>query len=128
MAEIAIAVPSSSSSWNGVPRTRHDHDDHATAPHAMSPSTLVSVSSSFCSGDRVRVTEVSIVGDLPHLGLHPGLGRRPAAAVPRVTEVFWNSMFDRSPIRTSPAGSVVAVLGHRRALPGQRRLLGLQRG
>ena len=32
------------------------------------------------------------------------------AAVPRVTEVFWNSMFDRSPTATSPAGSVPASL------------------
>ena len=34
---------------------------NATAPHAMIPRTLVSDPSSFCSGDRVRVTEVSIV-------------------------------------------------------------------
>ena len=34
---------------------------NATAPQAMMPSTLVSESSSFCSGERVRVTEVSIV-------------------------------------------------------------------
>ncbi len=32
-------------------------------------------------------------------------------AVPRVTEVFWNTMFDRSPRPTSPAGRVFASLG-----------------
>ena len=34
---------------------------NATAVHAMMPSTFVSEPSSFCSGDRVRVTDVSIV-------------------------------------------------------------------
>jgi hypothetical protein len=34
---------------------------NATAVHAMEPRTFVRVPSSFCSGDRVRVTEVSIV-------------------------------------------------------------------
>ena len=34
---------------------------NATAPQAMMPSTFVSESSSCCSGERVRVTEVSIV-------------------------------------------------------------------
>ena len=33
----------------------------ATAVQAMIPRTRVSESSSFCSGDRVRLTEVSIV-------------------------------------------------------------------
>jgi hypothetical protein len=32
------------------------------------------------------------------------------AAVPLVTDVFWNSMFARSPIATSPAGSTPAAL------------------
>ena len=38
---------------------------NATAAHAMIPSTFVSVSSSRCSGDRVRVTDVSIVAIWP---------------------------------------------------------------
>ena len=33
----------------------------ATAPQAMTPSTFVSESSSRCSGDLVRVTELSMV-------------------------------------------------------------------
>ena len=47
-------------------------------------------------------------------------------AVPRVTDVFWKSMFVRSPSPTSPSGERARVLGHRGALPGQRRLLRLQ--
>ena len=61
IAEMAIAVPSSSSSFAGVPRIVPTITITATAPHAMVPRTLVSESSSFCSGDRVRVTELSIV-------------------------------------------------------------------
>ena len=34
---------------------------NATADQAMTPSTLVSESSSFWSGERVRVTDVSMV-------------------------------------------------------------------
>ena len=66
IAEIAIAVPSSSRSWSaGIPRSSPTTTMTATAPHAMMPSTLVSESSSRCSGDRVRVTEVSIVAIWP---------------------------------------------------------------
>ena len=60
MAEIAIAVPSSSSSWIGVPRTSPTTMITATAPQATRPSTLVNVSSSRWSGDRVRTTLVSM--------------------------------------------------------------------
>jgi hypothetical protein len=59
-AEIAIAVPSSSS-WTGTPRSSPTMTMTATAPQAMSPRTFVSESSSFCSGDRVRVTVDSMV-------------------------------------------------------------------
>ena len=48
-------------------------------------------------------------------------------AVPRVTDVFWNSMFDRSPTATSAVGQRRGVLGDRRALAGERRLLRLER-
>ena len=61
MAEIAIAVPKRRSSFPGMPRARPTAKMKATAVHAMTASTLVSESSSFCSGERVRVTEVSIV-------------------------------------------------------------------
>ena len=64
---------------------------NATAVQAMIPSTLVSESSSFCSGDRVRVTEVSIVAIWPISRLIP-VAVTTIAPVPRVTDVFWNSM------------------------------------
>jgi hypothetical protein len=103
MAEIAIAVPSNSS-WVNPTTTMN-----ATALHAMIPRTFVSVPSSFCNGDRVRVTEVSIVAIRPIWVCMP-VSVATIAAVPLVTEVFWNSMFDRSPIATSPPGSVRASL------------------
>jgi hypothetical protein len=61
IAEIAIAVPSSTTSVNDSPRAMPTTMMMSTAVHAITPSTLVSVSSSRCSGERVRVTEVSIV-------------------------------------------------------------------
>ena len=99
---------------------------NATAPQAMSPRTLVSEPSSFCSGDRVRVTDVSIVAICPICVCMP-VAVTTIAAVPRVTEVFWNSMFERSPSATSRPASAPRVLRDRRALAGQRRLLRLQR-
>ena len=82
---------------------------NATAVQAMMPSTLVSESSSFCSGDRVRVTEVSIVAIWP-IWVSMPVAVTTIAAVPRVTEVFWNSMFVRSPSATSPPGRTAASL------------------
>ena len=82
---------------------------NATALHAMIPRTFVSDPSSFCNGDRVRVTEVNIVAIRPIWVCMP-VSVATITAVPLVTEVFWNSMFDRSPIATSPAGSVSASL------------------
>ncbi len=61
MAEIAIAVPSSTTSLKSSPRARPTITMNATAAHAMVPSTFVRESSSRWSGERVRVTEVSIV-------------------------------------------------------------------
>ena len=61
IAEIAIEVPSRSSSLKFRPRSSPTTTMNATAAQAMIPSTFVSESSSCCSGERVRVTEVSIV-------------------------------------------------------------------
>ncbi len=102
IAEIAIAVPSSSSSSTGVPRAHPITTMKATAVHAMIPITFVSESSSCCSGDRVRVTEVSIVAICP-ISVRMPVAVTTIAPVPRVTDVFWNSMFERSPMATSPA-------------------------
>ena len=46
-------------------------------------------------------------GDLAHLRLHAGAVTT-IAPVPRVTDVFWNSMFVRSPSATSSPGSTAA--------------------
>ena len=109
MAEMAMAVPSSSSWSAGIPRSSPTTTMTATAPHAMMPSTLVSESSSRCSGDRVRVTEVSIVAICPICVSMP-VAVTTMVAVPRVTEVFWKSMLVRSPSPTSAEASGPASL------------------
>ena len=110
IAEIAIAVPSSSTSLNGRPRATPTTTMNATAPHAISPSTFVSEPSSFCSGERVRVTDVSIVAIWP-IWVSMPVAVTTIAAVPRVTAVFWNSMFERSPSATSAPASAPASFG-----------------
>ena len=92
------------------PRARPTTTMNATAAQAIVPSTLVSESSSRCSGERVRVTEVSIVAIWPISVCMP-VAVTTIAAVPRVTEVFWNSMFERSPSATSPPASASASFG-----------------
>ena len=72
----------------------------STAAHAMIPSTFVSVSSSRWSGDRVRVTVVSIVAIWP-IWVPMPVAVTTIVAVPRVTAVFWNSMLARSPTGVS---------------------------
>ena len=56
-----MAVPSNSNWLIGIPRISPTTTMNATAVQAMMPSTRVKVSSSFCSGDRVRVTDVNMV-------------------------------------------------------------------
>ena len=99
---------------------------NATAAQAMIPSTFVSESSSFCSGDRVRVTEVSIVAIWP-ISVSIPVAVTTIVAVPRVTAVFWKTMFERSPSADVAAGERAGVLADRGALAGQRRLLRLER-
>ena len=107
IAEIAIAVPSSRRSVAGIPRMRPATTMTATAPHAMMPRIVVSESSSRCSGERVRVTEVSIVAIWPIWVCIP-VAVTTSVPVPRVTEVFWKSMFVRSPRATSADASTPA--------------------
>ena len=73
---------------------------NATAAQAMIARIFVSESSSFCSGERVRVTEVSIVAIWP-ISVSIPVAVTTTAAVPRVTAVFWKTMFERSPSPTS---------------------------
>lgn len=58
----------------------------------------------------MRSTDVNIVAIRPIWVLIP-VSVTTIAAVPRVTDVFWKSMFVRSPMLTSPAGSTAASLG-----------------
>ena len=109
MAEIAIAVPSSTRSSKSRPRIRPTTTMKATAVQAMTPRTFVSESSSFCRGDRTRDTEVSIVAIRP-ISVSMPVAVTTIAPVPRVTEVFWNSMLVRSPRATSAVGSAAASL------------------
>ena len=99
----------------------------ATAVHAMTPSTLVSLSSSCWSGDFVFSTDDSSVAMLPICVVMP-VAVTSIVPVPRVTDVFWNAMLARSPRGTSSSASVIDVLADRRALAGQRRFLRLHRG
>ena len=126
IAEIAIAVPSSSTSLKFSPRATPTTTMNATAPHAISPSTFVSEPSSFWSGERVRVTEVSIVAIWP-IWVRMPVAVTTIAAVPLVTAVFWKSMFERSPSGDVGAREDAGVLRDRRALAGQGRLLRLER-
>ena len=82
---------------------------NATAVQAMMPSTLVSESSSRWSGERTRVTEVSIVAIRP-ISVSMPVAVTTIAPVPRVTEVFWNSMSARSPSGTSGEASTAGSL------------------
>jgi hypothetical protein len=77
----------------------------ATAVQAMTPSTLVSESSSRCSGDRVRFTSVSMVAMRPISVCMP-VAVMTTVEVPRVTDVFWKTMSVRSPNATSPGARV----------------------
>ena len=70
----------------------------------------MSESSSRCSGERLRVTDVSIVAMRP-ISVDMPVAVTTIAAVPLVTEVFWKRMFVRSPRETSPAGRVPASFG-----------------
>ena len=95
----------------GSPRARPTTKMKATADQAMTASTLVSESSSFCSGERVRVTDVSIVAIWPIWVCMP-VAVTTTVAVPRVTDVFWKAMLD---------AVVRARRPHRRASPRPSR-------
>ena len=110
IAEIAMAVPRSRTSPAFMPRASPTTTITATALHAMMPSTLVRESSSRCSGERLRVTEVSIVAIWPIWVCMP-VAVTTTEAVPRVTDVPWKSMLERSPRVTSWSGSAAASLG-----------------
>ena len=105
MAEIAIATPRSRTSDSGSPRKSPTTTITATAVQATMPMTDVSLSSSCCSGDRVRVTDDSMLAICPIWVCMP-VAVTTMTPVPRVTDVFWNSMFVRSPSAASAVSRV----------------------
>ena len=90
------------------------------------PNTFVRPSSSRCSGDVVRFVAVTMSAMRPIWVAWP-VAVTTNVAAPRVTCVFWNTMFVRSPSATSSPATRAGVLGHWRALAGERRLLHLER-
>ena len=89
------------------------------------PSTRVRVSSSFCSGDRVRVTEVSMVAICPIWVFMP-------VPVTTIDACPWSPTCSGTACSSGPRARTRRrqdgiVLAHRGALPGQRGLLRLQR-
>ena len=89
---------------------------------------MVRPSSSRCSGDFVRLVAVTMSAMWPIWVDCAGGDHDDDVAEPRVTCVFWNTRFVRSPSAVSPVGERRGVLGDRRALAGERRLLDLERG
>ena len=111
-------------SW---PRTMPKMAMTATAMKAIRPNTLVMPSSSRCSGERDRLVAVTIPAIWP-ISVALPVAVTTNAVVPRVTWVFWNTRLVRSPSAHLAVGQGHRVLGHRRALTGQRGFLHLQRG
>ena len=109
MAEIAIEMPSRSTEAISWPRTRSNTTITATAPHAIHPSTPVRESSSRCSGDFAGATAESIEAMRP-ISVPIPVSVTTIVAVPRVTWVFWNTMFTRSPSVVSGSRTAVASL------------------
>ena len=67
-------------------------------------------SSSRCSGDRDRLVAVTMRAIRP-ISVALPVAVTANTVVPRVTWVFWNTRFVRSPRATSPPGSVAGSLG-----------------
>ena len=81
----------------------------ATAVQASRPKIFVMPSSSRCSGERTRLVAVTMSAMRPICVAWP-VSVTTKLAVPRVTCVFWNTRFVRSPSAVSPAGSVARSL------------------
>lgn len=105
IAEIAIEMPSRITEAISCPRSSPAMMMIATAPQAIHPSTPVSESSSRCRGDFAGLTADSIEAIRPICVVMP-VSVITTIAVPRVTCVFWNTMFARSP-RVVSASAIV---------------------
>ena len=109
MAAIAVDMHSSTRVVVSWPRARPKMAITATAIKAIVPNTLVMSSSSRCSGERVRLVAVTRPAMRP-ISVASPVAVTTNAAVPRVTWVFWNTRFVRSPSATSPSGRVTRSL------------------
>ena len=110
MEAIAVEMHSSTSVVVSWPRTRPKMAMIATATKAIRPNTLVMPSSSCCSGERDRLVAFTMPAIRP-ISVALPVAVTTNAVVPRVTWVFWNTRFVRSPSATSPSGNVPASLG-----------------
>src|SRR5215469_10088594 len=104
IAAIAVETHSSTSVVRSWPRTMPKMAITATASQATVPNTLVMPSSSRCSGERDRFVAVTMSAIWP-ISVAAPVAVTTNAAEPRVTCVFWNTRFVRSPSGTSPSGS-----------------------
>ncbi len=82
---------------------------NTTTTHATDPKILVIPSSSFCRGERCRWVEVTIFAIRPISVLDP-VAVTATVAVPRVTCVFWNTRFVRSPSAVPASSTLVPSL------------------
>ena len=110
MEAIAVEMHNSSRVVVSWPRARPKMAMISTAANAIVPNTLVMLSSSRCSGDWDRWVAVTMVAILP-ISVALPVAVTTIVAVPRVTWVFWNTRFVRSPSAVSPSGSVPGSLG-----------------
>ncbi len=78
-----------------------------------------SVRIAFCSGDGACSTALSIPAILP-ISVSVPVPVTITVAVPRVTEVFWNTVFERSPSAVSGSSNVPPSFGTGRSRPSAR--------
>ena len=110
MDAIAVEMHSSTSVEVSWPRAMPKMAITATASQAIRPNTLVMPSSSRCSGERERLVAVTRPAILP-ISVAVPVAVTTIAAEPRVTCVFWNTRFVRSPSAISPSGRAARSFG-----------------
>ena len=109
MDAIAVEMHNSTRVVVSWPRAMPKMAITATARKAISPNTLVMPSSSRCNGERDRLVAVTMPAIWPICVAWP-VAVTTIAAEPRVTWVFWNTRFVRSPSGTSPSGRAIRSL------------------
>ncbi len=109
MEAMPVEMQSSSSVSISWPRAMPTIAMMLTADQARIPNTLVIPSSSSWSGERVRLVAVTMVAMRP-ISVPTPVAVTTNVADPRVTCVFWNTMFVRSPRATSSPSTVAVSL------------------